>query len=160
MDFEPLIEMKRERLAAVEEEMGNPEVFGDPKKAAEIGREHTHIKKVLNLWDEFQTAIHDLEGNQELAKGDDEEMAAMAEEEIPGLEQKIADLDVQIQYALLPRDPTEDRDAIVEIRAGTGGDEASLFAGDLYRMYTRFVEQKGWKLETLDASESDVGCFK
>ena len=160
MDFEPLIEKKRERLAALETEMGDPDVFGDPKKAAEIGREHTHLKKVLGLWEEFQAATHDLEGNQDLVKGDDEEMAAMAAEEIPELETKIAELDVQIQYALLPRDPTEDRDAIVEIRAGTGGDEASLFAGDLYRMYTRFVEQQGWKLETLDASESDVGGFK
>ena len=104
--------------------------------------------------------IGDLEGNRELAKGDDEEMAEMAAEEIPELEKKVEDLNVEIQYALLPRDPTEDRDAIVEIRAGTGGDEASLFAGDLFRMYTRFVENAGWRLEPLDASESDVGGFK
>ncbi len=160
MEFGPLIEMKRARLAALEDEMGNPEVFGDPKKAADVGREHVHLKKVLALWGEFEGAKRELEGNRDLVRGGDEEMAAMAAEEIPGLEEKVEALDVAIQYALLPRDPTEDRDAIFEIRAGTGGDEASLFAGDLFRMYSRFVEQRGWKLEPLDSSESDVGGFK
>jgi peptide chain release factor 1 len=84
----------------------------------------------------------------------------MAAEEIPELEKLIDDLEAKVQYALLPHDPTEDRDAIVEIRAGTGGDEASLFAGDLYRMYQRYAETRGWKTESVEASASDVGGFK
>jgi peptide chain release factor 1 len=101
-----------------------------------------------------------LEGNRELAHGDDPEMTELAELEIPGLEEKIAKLTDEVQYSLLPRDTTEDRDAIVEIRAGTGGDEASLFAGDLLRMYERYAEQRNWKFEIMEASASDVGGFK
>ena len=84
--------MKRVRLAALEDEMGNPEVFGDPKKAAEMGREHVHLKKVLGLWDEFESVKREIEGNRELVKGRDAEMAEMAAEEIPGLEARVEEL--------------------------------------------------------------------
>jgi peptide chain release factor 1 len=123
-------------------------------------REHSHLKKLMEIWDELKKAEADLEGNRELAHGDDPEMAELAELEIPGLEEKIAKLTDEVQYSLLPRDTTEDRDAIVEIRAGTGGDEASLFAGDLLRMYERYAEQRNWKFEIMEASASDVGGFK
>jgi peptide chain release factor 1 len=101
-----------------------------------------------------------LEESAELAKGEDEEMAAMAAEELPVLEARMAGLSVEIQYALLPRDPSEDRDALVEIRAGTGGDEAAIFAGDLMRMYIRYAEGRGWKVEPMDASPSDAGGYR
>ena len=123
-------------------------------------REHSHLGRLLESFEVFRKARSDLADNEELAKSGDEEMAALAAEEIPELEAEIERLDAEIQYALLPRDETEDRDAIVEIRAGTGGDEASLFAGDLLNLYTRHAETRGWKLETLEASPSDVGGFK
>lgn len=160
MDFAPLIAKKRDRLTELEAIMASDGFFEDPKQATEISREYNRTKTLLESWDRFANATSQLEENRELAKGEDAELAAMAEEEIPGLEKEIADLEVSIQYALLPHDPTEDRDAIVEIRAGTGGDEASLFAGDLMRMYQRYAEGRGWRVEMIDASLSDVGGYK
>ena len=160
MDFEPLIDKKKERLAELEGIMSAEDFYSDPKQAAEISREYNYIKKLLEDWDLFSNSRRQLKDNHELVKGDDEEMAALAQEEIPDLESSCEKLELQIQYALLPQDKTEDRDAIVEIRAGTGGDEASLFAGDLYRMYQRFSELNGWKLEPLESSPSEVGGFK
>lgn len=160
MDFAPLVEKKRARLTEIETAMAEENFYSDQKRAAEVSQEYNYIKKLLENWKQFEEAARQLEDNRELAKSDDEEFAAMAAEEIPGLEAKIEKLELEIQYALLPRDKTEDRDAIVEIRAGTGGDEASLFAGDLVRMYTRFCELEGWKLENMEASPSEVGGFK
>ena len=160
MDFEPLIDKKKERLAELEGIMSAEDFYSDPKQAAEISREYNYIKKLLEDWDLFSDSRRQLKDNHELVKGDDEEMAALAQEEIPDLESSCEKLELQIQYSLLPQDKTEDRDAIVEIRAGTGGDEASLFAGDLFRMYQRFSELNGWKLEPLESSPSEVGGFK
>ncbi len=160
MDFEPLIEKKRSRLTELEGIMSAEDFYSDPRRAAEFSQEYNHIKRLLTSWAEYDGSRRHLEENRELAKGDDEEMAALAEEEIPELEKRVEKLELEIQYALLPRDKTEDRDAIVEIRAGTGGDEASLFAGDLLRMYQRFGEEKGWKVEPMEASPSEVGGFK
>lgn len=134
--------------------------FDDPKQAGELTREYNRTKALLEDWASLAKSKEELEDNRELAKSDDSEMAEMAAEEIPGLERRIEDLESRVQYALLPHDPTEDRDAIVEIRAGTGGDEASLFAGDLYRMYQRYAESRGWKVEPVEASPSEVGGFK
>jgi peptide chain release factor 1 len=98
--------------------------------------------------------------NEILAAGEDEELALLASEELPALRTRLAELQTTVQYALLPRDETEDRDALVEIRAGTGGDEASLFAVDLTRMYQRFAEERGWKVELMETSPSEVGGFR
>lgn len=134
--------------------------FDDPRQASELTREYNRTKSLLEDWETLAKSREELDENRELAKSDDAEMAEMAAEEIPELETKIEELEGRVQYALLPHDPTEDRDAIVEIRAGTGGDEASLFAGDLYRMYQRYAESCGWKVEPVEASPSEVGGFK
>lgn len=160
MDYSLLIEKKRSRLAELEAAIGAPDFFSDPKRAGESTREHAHIRKLLATWDAWLGAKAELEGNQELVKGDDPDLADMAAEEIPALEEKVAALAQEVQYGLLPRDATEDRDAIVEIRAGTGGDEAALFAADLMRMYQRYAEGRGWKVEPLEASNSDAGGFR
>jgi len=160
MDFEPLIEKKKQRLDELESIMSVEDFYSEPKQAAEISREYNYIKKLLEDWEYFANSRRQLEENYELVRGDDEDMAALAEEEIPDLESNCERLELEIQYALLPQDKTEDRDAIVEIRAGTGGDEASLFAGDLFRMYQRFSELSGWKIEPLESSPSEVGGFK
>lgn len=160
MDYETLIAKKRDRIPELESEMSQEGFYDDPKKAQELTREYNRTKSLLDDWEALEKARTDLTDNTELAKSDDADMAEMAAEEIPQLEQKIEDLESRVQYALLPHDATEDRDAIVEIRAGTGGDEASLFAGDLYRMYQRYAETRGWKTESIDVSPSDVGGYK
>ena len=130
------------------------------KQARDLLREHTRLKETLAAWEELKKARTDLEDNQELAKETDPELAEMAQAEIPALEKRIAELEKAVQYALLPPDPNEDRDAIVEIRAGTGGDEAALFAADLYRMYTRFAEADGLKIEPLESSPNELGGLR
>lgn len=160
MDYGPLIEKKRYRIPELESFMAQDGFFDNPHQAGELTREYNRTKSLLEDWESLGKARSELEENRELAKSDDAAMAEMAAEEIPGLEKRIAELESSVQYALLPHDPTEDRDAIVEIRAGTGGDEASLFAGDLYRMYQRYAESRGWKVEPVEASPSEVGGFK
>ncbi|QQL44004.1 peptide chain release factor 1 [Sulfuriroseicoccus oceanibius] len=160
MDFAPLVEKRRSRLSELEAAMGEPDFFDDQRKATEMTREHTRIKELLSMWDEQTEVQKQIAENRELLSEDDPEIVEMAEMEIPELEKRLEQLESNIQYSLLPRDPTEDRDAIFEIRAGTGGDEASLFAGDLLRMYQRHAETRGWKFETLESAPSDVGGFK
>jgi peptide chain release factor 1 len=160
MDYSALIHQRRRRLGEIDDMMADASFFSDPKKAAEIVREHRKIKQMLDLWERLETAKRQLEENDELSRGDDAEMAEMAREEIPGLQAEIAQLSEDLQYALLPADPNEDRDAIVEIRAGAGGDEASLFAAELLRLYQRYADTRGWKTEHLSSSPSEVGGFK
>ena len=160
VDYSTLIEKRRQQFSELENRMAEPGFYDDPAAAADVTREHTRTRKLLTLWDAFSQATSALEGNRELEKGDDAEIAEMAKEEIPGLEREVEKLGTKLQYALLPPDTTEERDAIIEIRAGTGGDEASLFAGDLFRMYQRYVETCGWKTEMLETSPSEVGGFK
>jgi len=160
MDYSSIIEIRRERLKEVEQLITEPNFFNDQKRSSETMREHRRLKESLELWDRLTTVKKSLEENIELSKDDDVEMAEMAAEEIPGLEEEFTKLSQEIQYALLPSDETEDRDALLEIRAGAGGDEASLFAGELYRMYERVAEKRGWKTEHLSSSPSEVGGFK
>lgn len=160
MDYGPLIDQRRNRLADLEGQISEPNFFNDAKAASVLMREHRGLQKLLALWDNYQTTLRALEENRKLAKDEDAEMAEMAAEEIPGLEEQAEKLGEEVQYALLPRDITEERDALVEIRAGAGGDEASLFAGEVMRMYQRYVEERGWKWEHLESSPSEVGGFK
>jgi peptide chain release factor 1 len=160
VDYSSLIAKRRERFSELEDAVGDPDLFSDPKRATEILREHRKLKQTLDLWENLQSAKRQLADNQELAKSDDPEFSAMAAEEIPGLESTIATLSDDLQYALLPADPNEDRDALIEIRAGAGGDEASLFAAELMRAYQRYADLRGWKSEHLESSPSEVGGFK
>ena len=161
MDYSAVIAGKRTRFADLEDVIGRPNFFDDPKKAGDLLREHRSLQKLLTDWAAFEKAQTELAENRDMAKSmDDREIAEMAAAEIPVLEQRLVDLEKSIQESILPPDPLEGRDVILEIRAGTGGDEASLFAADLLRMYTRFAENRGWKVESLDTSPSDVGGFK
>jgi len=160
VDYSSLIAKRRDRFSELEEAVGNPDLFADPKRATEILREHRKIRQTLDLWESLQTTQRHLADNEQLAKSDDPELVAMASEEIPGLEATLAALADDLQYALLPADPNEDRDALIEIRAGAGGDEASLFAAELMRAYQRYADIRGWKCEHLESSPSEVGGFK
>ena len=139
--------------------MSEPDFFSDQERSTNLSREHQSIKKVIALWDDFERTSTELEDNRELAKGSDE-LAEMAAEEIPQLEADHERLSTEVQYALLPRDASEERNALVEIRAGAGGDEASLFANELLRLYENYATSRGWKTQHLDSSPSDVGGFK
>ena len=160
MDYGPLIEMRKQRFAEVEIAISDPDLFSDQKKATETMREHGRLKNLLDMWEELETCKQNLEENIELLKEDDDEIIEMAQEEIPELKSRIETLAQDVQYALLPKDATEDRDALVEIRAGAGGDEASLFVAEVMKMYERYVTGRGWKIAVLDTSPSDVGGFK
>ncbi|MES2505242.1 MAG: peptide chain release factor 1 [Verrucomicrobiota bacterium] len=160
MDYAPIIATKRSRFELLEELMGQPGFFDDAKKAGELTREHRTLGNLLESWDEYQKLLTELADSQEMLKAGDEEFAAMAAAEIPIIQSRIEELEKKVQFSILPPDPLEGRDALVEIRAGTGGDEASLFAADLVRMYSRYAETRGWKVETLESSPSDVGGFK
>jgi peptide chain release factor 1 len=160
MNFDSLIDLKRERFAQLENEVSDPALFSDRNRAREIMREHSGIKQLLEKWNELELARKQLDGNRELATSRDVEIAAMADDEIPDLEKRVADLEREMQIALLPPDENENRDAIVEIRAGTGGSEAAIFAADLYRMYLRYAEAAGLKAEDLESSPSEMGGLK
>ena len=156
MDYAPVIESKRLRFADLEKVIATDGFFDDARGSADTLREHRGIQNLLEAWDVFEKVSAELADSQELAKSEDEEMAAMAVEELPRLEKELVDIEAKIQLFILPPDPLEGRDALLEIRAGTGGDEASLFAADLVRMYSRFAEVRGWKTEVLENSPSDV----
>jgi peptide chain release factor 1 len=160
MDLNSLIERKRERFAELEGEVADPRLFDNRKRAGEIMREHASIKGLLERWNELEAARRQLDDNRELTTSRDVEIAAMADDEIPDLEKRVADLEREIQIGLLPSDENENRDAIVEIRAGTGGSEAAIFAADLYRMYNRYAESAGLKTEDLESSSSELGGLK
>ena len=160
LDFTSLIQQRRERFATLEIAVTSPDLFNDAKKAREVLREHARIKELLTTVDQLETSRRHLAENEELARGADLEMAEMARAEILELHPKIATLEQALHIGLLPPQPDDDRDAIVEIRAGTGGSEAGLFAGDLFRMYTRYAEVHGFKLELIEASAGEIGGYK
>ena len=160
MDFQSLIERKRERFQQLESEIADPRLFDNRKRASEIMREHASNKNLLATWDRLQSARRQLGDNRELAMSPDADLAHMAQEEIPILEKRVADLEFEVQVGLLPPDENDESDVIVEIRAGTGGSEAAIFAADLYRMYNRFAETAGLKVEDLESSPSELGGLK
>src|SRR5437867_1471553 len=160
MDLNSLIQLKRKRFEQLERDTDDQALITNRRRSREMKSEHANIKQVLAKWDELEIARKQLDDNRELATSRDVEIAAMADDEIPELEKRVSDLERDIQIALLPADQTEERDAIVEIRAGTGGNEAAIFAADLYRMYHRYAEAAGLKTEDLESSPSELGGFK
>ena len=160
MDFGPLIAQKQKRFLELEDQIASGALFENPKRAKEVMREHSGIKSLLQDWATLEKAKRELEENREFAGSEDAELAELAQAEIPLLEKQVEALMHNVQLALLPQESNEDRDAIMEIRAGTGGNEAALFAADLCRMYCRFAESHGFKVEELETSPSELGGFK
>src|SRR5881628_2678493 len=160
MDLNSLIQLKRKRFEQLERDIADPALFSNRQRASEIMREHANVKQLLAQWDALGIAREQLDQNRELAASNDVEIAAMADDEIPDLQKRVAELEREFQIALLPPDENENRDAIVEIRAGTGGSEAAIFAADLYRMYNRYAESAGLKTEDLESSPSELGGLK
>jgi peptide chain release factor 1 len=138
----------------------NPEIVADNKKFAAISKEYRSLEKVVQARDVYVKLLDDIEFNKEVLNGDDAEMRDLAKLELPELEIKKEEQEKYLRNLLIPKDPFDEKNAILEIRAGTGGDEASLFAGDLLRMYIKYCEKKGWKTALLSESEGTVGGYK
>jgi peptide chain release factor 1 len=156
-----------EKLKSMEARYGElMRLVSDPMVQADQTVFRTHSKALVELqpvvegYGQWKELDAERRGHRELVAGDDAEMAALAKEEIPALEAKLEALEQRLRLLLVPRDPNDDRNIVLEIRAGTGGDEAALFAGDLLRMYQRYAEDQGWKFELINASSADVGGYK
>jgi peptide chain release factor 1 len=156
--IDSLVEQIEARHAELERQMSDPEVIGDRQRYADLGREYRELQPAHELAREYRTLTDDLEGARELLAedGDDPELRKLVEE-APG---RLHDLEERIRLAMVERDPNDDKNVLVEIRAGTGGDEAALFAGDLFKMLTRYAEERGFATEVLSQSPAEVGGFK
>lgn len=156
-----------DRLEAIKarfEQLGvaltNPEIVGNNKRFTETSKEYRSLEKIVNAYAEYRRVLDDVKMYREALNGNDEELRELAKEELPATEEKKEKIESAIRQMLIPKDPQDEKNAIVEIRAGTGGDEASLFAGDLLRMYMRYCERRGWKIAILSESEGTVGGYK
>ena len=144
----------------MEAELANPAVYSDQRRAGDLARELQRIKKLLGDYSAAEAVIRQVGENRELAASGDIEMAELAKNELGDLQRKLEKLQRDIQMGLVPPDPNDSRNTIVEIRAGTGGEEAALFAADLFRMYSRYADGRGWKIDLMDTSPSERGGFK
>lgn len=160
MDYARLIDLHTQRVGELEAEAGSPDFYSDPLRARNALRELARSREILRTWEELCGLQARQRESEELLDAGDSELAELAKAELAELSPRAEALELEVRIGLLPPEPGEDRDAIVEIRAGTGGTEAALFAADLYRMYTRFAEAGGLKVEDLDSSPSDLGGFK
>ncbi len=155
---------KLEAIKARFEDLGvsltNPEVIGDNRKFGQLSKEYRSLEKIVNAYSEYKKLLDDVDFYREALNGSDEEMRELAKSELPETEEKKAKLESSIRQMLIPKDPQDEKNAILEIRAGTGGDEASLFAGDLVRMYLKYCERRGWKTALLSENEGTVGGYK
>ncbi len=148
------------RYETLQRALSDPEVVTDPDRLLEYGRELAGLEELVSIYQEYRRLQEQLAQALELVEAEDRELAELAREEAADLQEQIAALEKDLKRLLLPRDPNDDRSVIVEIRAGTGGDEAALFAADLFRMYTRYVESRGWKVDLLNTHVNDLGGFK
>lgn len=149
-----------ERYEEVQHLLGDPAVIGDQNKFRSLSKEYSQLEEVTKCFQAYQQAQEDLLAAEEMAKEDDAEMREMAQDEMKTARAEIERLSAELQILLLPKDPNDDRNCFLEIRAGAGGDEAGIFAGDLFRMYSRFAEKKGWRIEVISASEAEHGGYK
>jgi peptide chain release factor 1 len=140
--------------------LSNPEIVNDRVSFSEMSKEYRSIEKIVQSYEAYKKLLGDIEFYKEALNGDDEELRELAKAEAPGLEEKKEKMEAGIRQLLIPKDPQDEKNAILEIRAGTGGDEASLFAGSLLRMYIKYCEKRGWKTTILSESEGTVGGYK
>ena len=142
------------------EQLADPEIFNDQKKLTTTAKEHSALEDVVNVGKEYLAVLQNIEDDKSILNGDDAELKEIAQEELTELESRKDKLESDLKILLLPRDPNDDKNLILEIRAGTGGDEAALFAADLFRVYTRYAERKNWKYKVMDSSDTGIGGIK
>jgi len=155
------IEKMRARDKELTEKLSRPEVLSDQQKFGKLAREQNELNQVINFYDQLTDLINQIEEDQNIIdSNEDEDLVAIANEEIDELTKKRLDMEEELKHLLIPKDPNDSKNAIIEIRAGTGGDEAAIFAGDLYRMYNKFCERNNLKTENLSSNISERGGFK
>ena len=160
LDLRPHIEKFKRRFAEVEAALNDPRAFENNQRAQELSREYARLKELTGFGEQYLKVLRDLEENRALLESADAELAEMAKEDIARLQAEERRLGGELQRGIIPPDPSDSRNTIIEIRAGAGGSESALFSADLYRMYSRYAESRGWKTETMDASPSDLGGYR
>ncbi|MDR1126352.1 MAG: peptide chain release factor 1 [Deltaproteobacteria bacterium] len=154
------IENLEKRFEDLERQLASPEVMSDQERYRKLAKAHADLREIIEVYRKYKDTAAQLQAGRLLLQDGDPEIRAMAQEEIKGLQAGLEALERELTLRLLPKDPMDDKNIILEIRAGTGGEEASLFAADLFRMYSRYAETKNWKVEILSASASDTGGYK
>ena len=157
--FERLADIER-RYEELERLVSDPAVIANRREFAKLARERAQLEETVAGWRERQRVVREVAEHRELAHGKDEELRELARGELPALERRLEELEATLKRLLVPRDPNDDRNVVVEIRAGTGGEEASLFGAELFRMYSRYAERQGWRVEVLSSSPTGLGGFK
>ena len=160
MEFIEKLQDLKDKFESVNQRLSDPEIITNQTKLVKLSKERSELMPIIEAYDEYMHIAKNIEGNEEIMSSDDKELAELAEVELEELKDRKSCLEEKIKLLLIPKDPNDNKNVIVEIRAGTGGDEAGLFAYDLLRMYTRYIELRGWKQEMIDASESGMGGIK
>lgn len=151
----------KEHWEEIERELSNPATVSDMKRFAKLNKEYKDLGKIVDQYHIYKNVVSNIDSNRDiLANEKDQELREMAKEELDLLLEQKEEMEESIRVMLIPKDPEDSKNAMIEIRGGTGGDEAALFAGDLYRMYTRYFEDKGWKTEVMDVTEGTAGGYK
>ncbi len=153
------LEAIKARYMQLEEQLSDPEIMSDMDRYTRISKEYKDLKPLVDITEVYKEVLGNIKTSREMLKESDPDMREMAQEELSELEPRLVELEEEIKYMLIPKDPEDAKDVLVEIRSGTGGDEAALFAGDLYRMYSRFFESKGWNVEVVEVTEGTVGGY-
>lgn len=160
MEISGKLDELEKSLEEIERKMSDPSIAGNPSDLHRLGKKHSEIVDVVNTYREYRKTLLRLEEARSLLHSGDADLNELARDEVSELEPRLEELESELRVLLLPKDPNDEKSVIVEIRAGTGGDEAALFAGDLFRMYSLFSENNGWKIEFLTSNETGIGGFK
>ncbi|MDR1482236.1 MAG: peptide chain release factor 1 [Synergistaceae bacterium] len=161
MDLWQKLEEVEATYKSIEAKMSEPNVASNPAEMQVLGKKHVEIEPLIEAMNEYKRVLGEMSGSREIVETEtDEEMKSLARDELMSLEGVRSEIEEKIRLLLLPKDRDDDKNVVIEIRGGTGGDEAALFAADLYRMYTRFAERESWKVEILDANETGIGGYK
>lgn len=157
--MQKLEEVER-RYEELEKSIVDPDVIGNRKEYAKLAKERADLVEIIDRYRAWRKLSEDIEGHKALLEGSDEEIRELAKAELPEMRERLEALETEIKHLLLPKDPNDERNVILEIRAGTGGEEASLFAAELFRMYSRYADQHGWRVEIMSANPTGLGGYK
>jgi peptide chain release factor 1 len=160
MEIANKLEEVEQTYRDLEKRLADPEVARDPQKVQELAKKHAGLEPIVQAYRKYRDISGRLEEARELLHASDKELADMAHDEVKSLEPELENLEERLKILLLPKDPNDEKNVIMEVRAGAGGDEAALFAGDLYRMYSRYAERKNWGVEILTSNETGIGGYK
>lgn len=160
MEFIAKLEEVKQRYSRIQEQLSDPGVVSIQEKLIKLSKERSELQDIVEAYDKYNEVIKNISGNEEIINSGDKELAEIAEAELSELYEKKSELEEEMKVLLIPKDPNDDKNVIMEIRAGTGGDEAGIFASDLFRMYTRYAETRNWKYEIIDMNEAGMGGLK